>query len=1384
MPELITSKNIQGISDLVVCAPIKTGFITAFENVTYETRLRLATKAFFQLRNYAREYELIKPFTDTAERIQSLLDFRIGILDTQPQRSMILAATFDRGWEPYMRTIYDPLGSFLDVLLCNCEGYVSAGDHSFAEFAGWVREHQVDSTIFYATTPLTVGDQQYLSKLERVQRKGVQAGSGKTAAEALDLQIAKMTFDDPETLARGVRTEAFGDGDVAPDQENRQKLLTMSIEGLEVLYRLADYYPPDSMDSDGKYLLRAAQNLFKGWDTTDGNQLPGVVKQFKRELFAWFDKPPPSGFIPGRDPRKLDRREIQAGVLSGYNTPPGQLIQHGAMLLLRVENPENARKYLKAHTDETAWTEASQAASAMLSGADTSLQSSEVSGMGISYQEEQAPSGPLTANTPDAAVSVGDTQPPRLFVNLAITYQGLKSLQIEQSDIDGFPREFSEGMAARAMAMGDIAGNHPQHWTPPQRFGYPAGEPPVELSEVDLISQLRTTGGKWNYIDLPSDIETLKGSEHPLAKVILANLAVAKANGVALLSIQPMRRIAAEDGQGKQKETGEDVQTRDHFGFKDGLSQPALDRRSGAPARDVVSKGELVLGYRNDRGDPATCPEFQRDGSFLVIRKMSQNLAALEAIEPPEGMDTDTLLAKMVGRSRDGVTLVTAPKNDFNYSGDPEGVSCPFQAHIRRANPRVAKNDDPPFGRPLPRIMRRGMSYGPTGDETKANPTLGDERGVIFMAYNASIAEQFEVVQRWVNGGNITGVAAAQNDALFGTFPAQGGKTFRFVDGERVHRVDIPETTVALEWGLYAFVPSRTTLLKIIGSAAQKPSVGARMPDKTADDRQKAIPPGKAILDSLEAMAPDNAKAAWKIYLEDFSTKDPDERCDSPDLWSYIREARGGAVRSPNGVIVASRTLVDRVLDDTDGTYSVGGQNLRMRQSFGEIYVGLDAGDQYVRDSTETNDLLMRIGKCDAFAVAFEAAKNVLFSGILAVETVNVASGVTSYPVEFDARADFLTPALGAICQYWFGLPDSELKPDRAIDPPGAAPFIEAGGWNWDPLASRKPRCPGDYMAPSRYCFYPAPTDAISAYGMAQGQALRVAAKQWVDTHRPTRDGAPPAKPKGLLAKGLFALESLKDNDLLARTIIGLMVGALPPVDGNLRAVLYDWLQDKSFWRWQSAFLALAEPQLNPNSTDKPDQIMSGLFAAAKEAIEPAMKSAMLKRPAPDLLFRIALKNHKLGNVEVETDDKIVLVVAAATQEGFDDEDADVYPIFGGKRKGEPPDGHIAFTDGATHETTPHPLHACPAYDMAMGTMLGILAAFMSFGRIEALPAPLLVRLTATGAAKDAADKWRNEQILAAAAPAATPTVQAATPAVGPNPSPLSPARVEPAPAV
>ena len=117
----VTHKQMDGISDLVVWAPIKEGFIDAFGNVTYESRLRIVAEALNKLRRNVREFQLIEPFADPTKRILSLLDFRIGVVERdifgfgnpdnedaetiRPRQYMYLTATFDGPWEPYMLSL-------------------------------------------------------------------------------------------------------------------------------------------------------------------------------------------------------------------------------------------------------------------------------------------------------------------------------------------------------------------------------------------------------------------------------------------------------------------------------------------------------------------------------------------------------------------------------------------------------------------------------------------------------------------------------------------------------------------------------------------------------------------------------------------------------------------------------------------------------------------------------------------------------------------------------------------------------------------------------------------------------------------------------------------------------------------------------------------------------------------------------------------------------------------------------------------------------------------------------------------------------------------------------------------------------------------------------
>src|SRR5262249_27729783 len=92
--------------------------------------------------------------------------------------------------------------------------------------------------------------------------------------------------------------------------------------------------------------------------------------------------------------------------------------------------------------------------------------------------------------------------------------------------------------------------------------------------------------------------------------------------------------------------------------------------------------------------------------------------------------------------------------NNFNYADDPEGARCPLGAHVRRANPRASLG----FGGNIVRrrrLIRRGIAYGKNLARDDTADDGGERRGIMFLAFNASISQQFEFVQQqWINYGD------------------------------------------------------------------------------------------------------------------------------------------------------------------------------------------------------------------------------------------------------------------------------------------------------------------------------------------------------------------------------------------------------------------------------------------------------------------------------------------------------------------------------------------------------------------------------------------------------------------------------------------------------
>ena len=289
---------------------------------------------------------------------------------------------------------------------------------------------------------------------------------------------------------------------------------------------------------------------------------------------------------------------------------------------------------------------------------------------------------------------------------------------------------------------------------------------------------------------------------------------------------------------------------REHFGFADGLSQPFVPGFHDRPraGEDPIAVGEVVLGYRNAYGQLPMTPfwdhfDLGRNGSYLVFRKLGQNVAALwswlaghaRALAGDDAAAaadlTEWLGAKLVGRWRSGAPLTLAPERDdaelatparrnaFAYlAHDAAGLRCPISAHIRRANPRDARGGTADDSRTVVgrhRIVRRGRSYGAPlpHAEALAGRDDGIARGLYFLCLQSSIARGFEFIQQtWLANPGFLGLHS-EPDPIVGN--SDGKCCFTIpADPVRLRLAGVPTVVTSLGGG-YFFLPSLGALRRI-----------------------------------------------------------------------------------------------------------------------------------------------------------------------------------------------------------------------------------------------------------------------------------------------------------------------------------------------------------------------------------------------------------------------------------------------------------------------------------------------------------------------------------------------------------------------------------------
>lgn len=522
--------------------------------------------------------------------------------------------------------------------------------------------------------------------------------------------------------------------------------------------------------------------------------------------------------------RDIDTSDIQALVKAGFES-----LAAASYMLLRVGEPQGARQWLRS----------------------------------------LAPTKLADLSSNGAKKRVGEAY------QIAFTAPGLLALGVDRTIVERFSPEFVEGMAGaenRSRRLGDIGENAPPKWD----WGFGDKEPHILL------------------ILFAKDAERL-------AALVDEKLEQALSSGLSKIDI-----LATSDMNGLEP-----------FGFVDGSSQPSFDwdrphtpgTKADRDYTNLLALGELLLGYRNEYGllterpllaaDEKNAAILQRDehaldrgdlglnGSYLVFRQLDQHVLTFWRWVADEaarvGVTMEELAESMVGRRLNGMPLADltlgrpirgveasdADINGFLYDTDPDGLSCPLGAHIRRANPRTG---DTPGGRQGPldhflgmlgltvrhdraatsstlpwprnttvwplaradddavasarfhRILRRGREYGEKIERKAAiDPaTPPAPAGLHFLCLNANIARQFEFVQSaWIASATFAALSGEQ-DPLLGNREAL--PTGPLAEEQRTdgfsrpgappscrHSTGLPQF-VTVRGGAYFFLPSLTAL--------------------------------------------------------------------------------------------------------------------------------------------------------------------------------------------------------------------------------------------------------------------------------------------------------------------------------------------------------------------------------------------------------------------------------------------------------------------------------------------------------------------------------------------------------------------------------------------
>jgi Dyp-type peroxidase family len=269
------------------------------------------------------------------------------------------------------------------------------------------------------------------------------------------------------------------------------------------------------------------------------------------------------------------------------------------------------------------------------------------------------------------------------WVNVAFSYEGIRKLTSDDEAKKFASEAFKKGLAERSSVLGDptdpSAEGSPKNWV----VGNAKSRPDILL----LVASDSP-------IALKNEIKRIKEEIKSLQGVSPGRRATA---GLRIVFEQPGANLPSG------------LAGHEHFGFKDGVSQPGIrgrvpggeqnfltprlvdpqdahSLRFAKPGQPLIWPGQFVLGYplqaESDDLNPAPpssdsspWPDWARNGSFLVFRRLRQDVGGFWAFASAqanllkqkagfEGMTPERFASLLVGRWPSGAPIMRTPDQD------------------------------------------------------------------------------------------------------------------------------------------------------------------------------------------------------------------------------------------------------------------------------------------------------------------------------------------------------------------------------------------------------------------------------------------------------------------------------------------------------------------------------------------------------------------------------------------------------------------------------------------------------------------------------------------------------------------------------------------------